>query len=255
MRLEGKVALISGGARGMGAAEARLFAREGASVVIGDLLEEEGRQVEAQIGEAGGHAIFIRLDVTSESDWSDAVAAAVSRFGKLDILVNNAGVSSGGASGARTKVEDTTVEAWDRVMDVNAKGVFLGTKAAIPEMRRAGGGSIINISSIYGLVGSDGGSAYHASKGAVRLLTKSTAIQYAGEGIRANSVHPGFIDTPMTAATLADPERNRSLIARTPVGRLGVPDDVAYGVLFLASEESSFMTGSELVIDGGWTAQ
>jgi cyclopentanol dehydrogenase len=255
MRLEGKVALISGGARGMGAAEARLFAREGASVVIGDLLEEEGRQVEAQIGEAGGNAIFIRLDVTSESDWSDAVAEAVSRFGKLDILVNNAGVSSGNAGGARTKVEDTTVEAWDRVMDVNAKGVFLGTKAAIPEMRRAGGGSIINISSIYGLVGSDGGSAYHASKGAVRLLTKSTAIQYAGEGIRANSVHPGFIETPMTAASLADPENRRSRISRTPVGRLGEPDDVAYGVLFLASEESSFMTGSELVIDGGWTAQ
>ena len=252
MRLEGKVALISGAARGMGAAEARLFAREGASVVIADLLEEEGRQVEAQIGEAGGNAIFIRLDVTSESDWSDAVAAAVSRFGKLDILVNNAGVSSGGA---RTKVEETTVEAWDRVMDVNAKGVFLGTKAAIPEMRRAGGGSIINISSIYGLVGSDGGSAYHASKGAVRLLTKSTAIQYAGEGIRANSVHPGFIETPMTAASLADPENRRSRISRTPVGRLGEPDDVAYGVLFLASEESSFMTGSELVIDGGWTAQ
>ena len=255
MRLDGKVALISGGGRGMGAAEARLFAREGASVVIGDVLEEEGRQVEAQIGEAGGQALFLRLDVTSESDWIDTVAAAVSRFGKLDILVNNAGVSGAGASSAQTMVEETTAEAWDRVMDVNAKGVFLGTKAVIPEMRRAGGGSIINISSIYGLVGSGGGSAYHASKGAVRLLTKSTAVQYASEGIRANSVHPGFINTPMTAAALANPERNRSLISRTPVGRLGVPDDVAYGVLFLASDESSFMTGSELVIDGGWTAQ
>ncbi len=149
MRLEGKVALISGGARGMGAAEAKLFAREGASVVIADVLEEEGRQVEAQIGEAGGQAMFLRLDVTSEPDWSSAVAAAVSKFGKLDVLVNNAGVSGG-----RGMLEDTTVEAWDRVMDINAKGVFLGTKAAIPEMRRAGGGSIINISSVYGLVGS-----------------------------------------------------------------------------------------------------
>ena len=250
MRLEGKVALISGGARGMGAAEARLFAREGASVVIGDLLEEEGRRLEAQIGEAGGHALFLRLDVTSESDWTNAVAAAVSRFGKLDILVNNAGIGGGGGM-----VEETTVEAWDRVMDVNAKGVFLGTKAAIPEMRRAGGGSIVNISSVYGLVGSGGSSAYHASKGAVRLLTKSTAIQYAGEGIRANSVHPGIIDTPMTAAILADPERNRRWLSGTPLGRRGEPDDVAYGVLFLASDESSFMTGSELVIDGGWTAQ
>ncbi len=250
MRLEGKVALISGGARGMGAAEARLFAREGARVVIGDLLEEEGRQVEAQIGEAGGHALFLRLDVTSESDWRTAVTAAVSRFGKLDILVNNAGVGGGGGM-----VEETTVDAWDRVMDINAKGVFLGTKAAIPEMRRAGGGSIINISSIWGLVGSGGASAYHASKGAVRLLTKATAIQYAGEGIRANSVHPGPIETPMTEAMRSDPERNRSWLSGTPLGRWGEPDDVAYGVLFLASDESSFMTGSELVIDGGWTAQ
>ena len=255
MRLEGKVALISGAARGMGAAEARLFAREGASVVIGDVLEEEGRQVEAQIGEAGGHALFIRLDVTSEADWTTAVAAAVSRFGKLDILVNNAGIGSAGVNRNRTMVEETTEEDWDRVMGVNAKGVFLGTKAAIPEMRRAGGGSIINISSIYGLVGSGGASAYHASKGAVRLLTKSAAIQYAGEGIRANSVHPGFIETAMTAAMRADPDRNQKLLSATPLGRLGEPDDVANGVLFLASDESSFMTGSELVIDGGWTAQ
>ncbi len=250
MRLEGKVALISGGARGMGAAEAILFAREGASVVIGDVLEDEGRQVEAQIGEAGGHALFLNLDVTSEADWTNAVAATVSKYGKLDILVNNAGVSGG-----RGILEDTTVEAWDRVMDINAKGVFLGTKATIPEMRRAGGGSIINISSVYGLVGSAGSSAYHASKGAVRLLTKSTAIQYAGDGIRANSVHPGIIETAMTEATLADPKLSQRWIAGTPLGRRGVPDDVAYGVLFLASDESSFMTGSELVIDGGWTAQ
>ena len=170
MRLENKVALISGGARGMGAAEARLFASEGAKVVIGDVLEDEGRQVEAQISEAGGHALFLRLDVTSEPDWINAVAAAVSRFGKLDILVNNAGVS--GAGGGGGMVEQTTVEVWDQVMDINAKGVFLGTKAAIPEMRRAGGGSIINISSIYGLVGSAGDRPTRHPRGRCGCLPK-----------------------------------------------------------------------------------
>jgi len=249
MRLENKVALISGGARGMGAAEARLFVNEGAKVVIGDVLEEVGRQTEAQINEAGGECLFVHLDVTSESNWQDVVAATVARFGKLDILVNNAGIRGGGT------VEETTSELWDTVMDINAKGVFLGTKAAIPEMRKVGGGSIINISSIWGIVGSGGASAYHASKGAVRLLTKATAIQYAGEGIRANSVHPGPIATPMTEAMQADPDRNLEWLRNTPLGRWGEPEDVAYGVLFLASDESSFMTGSELVIDGGWTAQ
>ena len=250
MRLEGKVAFISGGAQGMGAAEARLFAAEGAMVAIGDVLEEEGRRVAAQIGEAGGKAIFLALDVTSESQWQDAIAATVAEFGKLDILVNNAGIGGHGT------VENTTVADWDRVMDINAKGVFLGTKSAIPELRRAGGGSIINISSQLGLVGVDNSSPqYQASKGAVRLLTKSTAIQYAGEGIRANSVHPGPIVTPMTEAGRADPERNELTLSRIPLGRHGEPGDVAYGVLFLASDESSFMTGSELVSDGGWTAQ
>ena len=250
MRLEGKVAFISGGAQGMGAAEARLFAAEGAMVAIGDVLEEEGRRVAAQIGEAGGKAIFLALDVTSESQWQDAIAATVAEFGKLDILVNNAGIGGHGT------VENTTVADWDRVMDINAKGVFLGTKSAIPELRRAGGGSIINISSQLGLVGVDNSSPqYQASKGAVRLLTKSTAIQYAGEGIRANSVHPGPIVTPMTEAGRADSERNELTLSRIPLGRHGEPGDVAYGVLFLASDESSFMTGSELVIDGGWTAQ
>ncbi|MCH7744686.1 MAG: glucose 1-dehydrogenase [Chloroflexi bacterium] len=250
MRLEGKVAFVSGGARGMGAAEARLFAKEGAKVAIGDVLEDEGRKVEAEINETGGEAIFVRLDVTSESEWQDAIAATVARFGKLDVLVNNAGV------GAHGKVEDTTVEDWDRVMDINAKGVFLGTKAAIPEMRKAGGGSIINISSQLGLVGTDNSSPqYQASKGAVRLLTKATAIQYASEGIRANSVHPGPIVTPMTESSRADPEREKLMLSRIPLDRYGQPDDVAYGVLYLASDESSFVTGSELVIDGGWTAQ
>ena len=250
MRLEGKVAFVSGGARGMGAAEARLFAKEGAKVAIGDVLEDEGRKVEAEINETGGEAIFVRLDVTSESEWQDAIAATVARFGKLDVLVNNAGV------GAHGKVEDTTVEEWDRVMDINAKGVFLGTKAAIPEMRKAGGGSIINISSQLGLVGTDNSSPqYQASKGAVRLLTKATAIQYASEGIRANSVHPGPIVTPMTESSRADPEREKLMLSRIPLDRYGQPNDVAYGVLYLASDESSFVTGSELVIDGGWTAQ
>ena len=250
MRLENKVALISGGARGMGAEEARLFAAEGAKVVIGDILENEGHRTEAEINEAGGECLYIRLDVTSEDDWRQAVAAAVARFGKLDIVVNNAGIGGGG------RLEDTTVEEWDRVMAVNAKGVFLGTKAAIPDMRRAGGGSIINISSQLGLVGTDTSSPqYQASKGAVRLLTKATAIQYAGEGIRCNSVHPGPIITPMTEAGRANPQRQEVMLSRIPLGRYGLAEDVAYGVLFLASDESPFMTGSELVIDGGWTAQ
>jgi len=250
MRLEGKVAFISGGARGMGAAEAVLFAQEGAAVAIGDVLEDEGRRLVEQISETGGRAIFIPLDVTKESQWGDAVASTVREFGKLDVLVNNAGISGQG------RVEDTSVENWDRVMEVNAKGVFLGTKAVIPEMRRAGGGSIINISSQLGLVGTDMSSPqYQASKGAVRIFTKSTAIQYANEGIRANSVHPGPINTPMTASRRGDSQIYEVMVSRIPLGRYGEPDDVAYGVLFLASDESSFMTGSELVIDGGWTAQ
>ncbi len=257
MRLEGKVAIISGGARGvssgvpgMGAVEARMFAQEGASVVIGDILEEEGRILAAEICDAGGHAIFVPLDVTVEAQWEAAVAMAVREFGPVNVLVNNAGVSG------RGMVEDTTVEEWDRVMTINAKGVFLGSKAVVPVMREGGGGSIINISSQLGLVGTDNSSPqYQASKGAVRLLTKATAIGYAKDGIRCNSVHPGPIATPMTEEGRADEERHRLLVSRTPLGRYGRPEEVAYGVLFLASDESSFMTGSELVIDGGWTAQ
>jgi 3(or 17)beta-hydroxysteroid dehydrogenase len=250
MRLQGKIALISGGARGMGAVEARLFAKEGAKVTIGDVLEDEGRKLEAEINATGGVALFVRLDVTHEADWQKAVEATVNRFGKLDVLVNNAGISG------RGRVEDTAVEEWDRVMDVNAKGVFLGTKVAIPAMRQGRGGSIINISSQLGLVGTDHSSPqYQASKGAVRLLTKATAIQYAQEGIRANSVHPGPIVTPMTEAARADPERYQLMLSRVPLGCYGQPEDVAYGVLYLASDEARWVTGSELVIDGGWTAQ
>ena len=250
MRLAGKVALISGGARGMGAVEARLFAREGAKVVIGDVLEGEGRQVEADVRAAGGDAVFVRLDVTSEADWAQAVQTATSRFGKLDVLVNNAGI------GAQGRLEDTTLEDWNRVMAVNATGVFLGSRAAIGPMRAAGGGSIVNISSQLGLVGVETSSPqYQASKGAVRLLTKATAIQYAKDKIRANSVHPGPIVTPMTEVRRADPAFYRLQVSRIPLGRYGEPEEVAYGVLYLASDESSFVTGSELVIDGGWTAQ
>jgi NAD(P)-dependent dehydrogenase (short-subunit alcohol dehydrogenase family) len=234
----------------MGAAEARLFVAEGAKVVIGDIREALGRELEAEIKAGGGEAIFVRLDVTNETDWQQAVATAEQQFGKLDVLVNNAGISGSG------RVEDVSLEAWNQVMDVNSTGVFLGTKTAIPAMRRAGGGSIINISSQLGLVGVDNSSPqYQASKGAVRLLTKATAIQYANEGIRVNSVHPGPIETPMTEARRADPAVRELTISRIPLGRYGVPDDVAKGVLYLASDEAAFVTGSELVIDGGWTAQ
>jgi NAD(P)-dependent dehydrogenase (short-subunit alcohol dehydrogenase family) len=250
MRLAGKVALISGGARGMGAAEAAMFCREGASVVIADVLDAEGKALEGQIAAKGGAIAYTHLDVTREAEWKAAVDVAVSRFGKLDVLVNNAGISVVG------RVEDVSEESWDRVMDINAKGVFLGTKAAIPAMRRAGGGSIINISSQLGLVGTDMSSPqYPASKGAVRLLTKVTAIQYAKEKIRANSVHPGPIATPMTERRRADPAIEAVMESRIPLGRYGEADEVAYCVLFLASDESSFVTGSELVVDGGWTAQ
>ena len=234
----------------MGAAEVRMFVRESARVGIGDILEKEGRKVEEEINEAGGEAFFVRLDVTSEADWTAAISATVERFGKLDVLVNNAGVS------AHSMLEDTSVEEWDRVMDINSKGVFLGTRAAIPEMRKAGGGSIVNISSQLGIVGAEYSSPqYQASKGAVRLLTKSAAIQYAEDGIRVNSVHPGPVVTAMSEARRADPVEYPLSLSRIPMGRYAEPDEIAYGVLYLASDESSYVTGSELVIDGGWTAQ
>jgi cyclopentanol dehydrogenase len=244
MRLSGRVALITGAARGQGEAEARIFAKEGAKVVVCDVLEAEGRKVAATIGEAGGDAVFVKLNVTSESDWKNAVATAVRRFGKLDILVNNAGILRRGL------VEETTSEQWDEVMDVNAKGVFLGTKYAIPEMKKAGGGSIVNISSLAGLRGSGNLTAYTASKGAVRLLTKATAVQYGKDKIRCNSIHPGPIDTPMIADTTFTPET----MARIPLGRRGTPEEVAACALFLASEESSYVSGAELCVDGGMFA-
>ncbi|MCH8234738.1 MAG: glucose 1-dehydrogenase [Chloroflexi bacterium] len=251
MRLEGKVAIVSGGASGIGEATSRLFAAEGASVVIADINDELGAALESDIRDGGGEAAYLKLDVTDEEQWRAVVAETVTRFGKLDIVVNNAGISAPG----RPPTEEQTVEGWDAVMAVNAKGVFLGTKHAIPEMRKAGGGSIVNISSIYGNVGSKGGTAYHASKGACRTFSKAAAIQYAGEQIRVNSVHPGFVDTPMTAELHSLPGVHEERVAKTPLGRMGLPEDIAYGILYLASDESRFVTGSELVIDGGMTAQ
>ena len=257
MRLENKVALISGGARGQGAVEAKLFASEGARVVFGDILDDEGVKVEAEIKEAGGEASYLHLDVTDEGDWQRAMDTVISKYGKLDVLVNNAAIVP--PRGTSNTVETTTAEIWDQLMAVNAKGVFLGSKFAIPLMRQAGGGSIINISSGAGLTPTRGTApAYSASKGAVRLFTKSTATQYAKENIRCNSVHPGPIDTEMLSPQAVDADGNRIqgvMEQQVPLGRRGRPEEVAYGVLYLASDESSFVTGSELVIDGGRTAQ
>ena len=247
MRLQGKVAIISGGARGMGAVEARMFAGEGAKVVIGDMLADAGAAVAAEIGAAGGEAMFVSLDVTDEASWQGAVAAAVQRFGKVDVLVNNAAI-------LRTEgLLETSEQTWDDVMGVNATGTFLGVKSVVAEMRKAGGGSIINISSGAGITGSKRNTAYHASKGAVRIFTKAAAIQYAGANIRVNSVHPGPVETDMLASSLSVPDGRKP--EDVPLGRYGKPEEVAYGVLYLASDESAFVTGSELVIDGGRTAE
>ena len=249
MRLPGKVAIITGAAHGMGAEEAKLFAREGAKVMIADILEEEGKHLEAEINQAGGEAMFVRVDVTSEADWKRIVDATVARFGKLDILVNNAGLSS------TSEADPMDTDGWRRIMEVNATGVFLGTKYAIPAMKQAGGGSIVNISSIMGFVGGESGHpAYHASKGAVRIFTKATAVKYGPDGIRANSVHPGFMP-PMRSARPRDAAALQELLNQTPLRRTGKPIEVAYGVLFLASDEASFITGTELVIDGGFIAK
>ncbi|SVC14442.1 uncharacterized protein METZ01_LOCUS267296 [marine metagenome] len=247
-RLSGKVAIISGGARGQGAEEARLFASEGAKIIIGDILDSEGIQVESEIVERGGQAKFVRLDVSIEDDWSKAVQLAISEYGKLDILVNNAGIL------LMKGVEDTSSEEWDYLHNINSKGVFLGSKAVISAMRESGGGSIVNISSIAGLIGSRF-SAYGASKGLVRTLTKSIAVNHGHENIRCNSVHPGIIDTDMVAEIIGSKEGRDLQLNRTPLNVIANSRDVAFGVLYLASDESRYVTGSELVIDGGITAQ
>jgi NAD(P)-dependent dehydrogenase (short-subunit alcohol dehydrogenase family) len=249
MRLQGKVALISGAAHGMGEAEARLFAKEGARVIVADLLENEGQQVASAITADGGEALFLRLDVTKEEDWQEVVTTAVSRFGRLDILVNNAGISG-------TYSPDLmSTEAWDHIMAINSRGVFLGMKYAIAEMQKTGGGSIVNISSISGIVGQDyTHMAYNASKGAVRIMTKSAAVQYAKDGIRVNSVHPGVMPAMLTSKGSAAPETRRRMLAQVPMGREGRREEVGYAVLFLASDEASYITGTELVVDGGFLA-
>jgi NAD(P)-dependent dehydrogenase (short-subunit alcohol dehydrogenase family) len=249
MRFQGKVAMITGGAHGMGEVEAKLFAKEGANVIVADVLEQEGRQVVAGIAEVGGEALFVRLDVTNEADWQKAVDTAVARFGKLDILVNNAGIS--GSADA----DLLSTEAWDKVMGVNAKGVFLGLKHAIPAMQKTGGGAIVNISSISGFVGQDYiHMAYNASKGAVRIMTKSAAVQFAKDGIRVNSVHPGVMPPMRTSTRGADSEERQRMLAKVPMGREGRREEVGHAVLFLASDEASYITGTELVVDGGYLA-
>lgn len=244
-RLNGKVALITGGARGQGAAEGRLFAREGAKVVLADLLDAEGEKVAKEIGR---DAVYLRLDVTREDDWARAVEKTVATFGKLTTLVNNAGILR------MEGLEATTLQIWNQVIAVNQTGVFLGMKAAVPAMKKAGGGSIVNISSIAGLIGVGAATAYQATKGAVRILTKTVAVQYAKDGIRVNSIHPGVITTKMVTEGI-DPESRALFSQATPLGREGTAEEMAQGALFLASDESSYMTGAELVLDGGYTAQ
>lgn len=240
-RLDGKVALISGGARGQGEAEARLFVAEGARVVIGDLLDEEGAKVAASLGEA---ACYENLDVTDEASWQHIVARTTAHFGRLDVLVNNAGILLYGP------LENMSVEDYRRVVEVNQVGVFLGMKSVIPAMRAAGGGSIVNISSVAGLHGVSGVVAYSSSKYAVRGMTKVAAMELGHDNIRVNSLHPGTIDTPMVQFDGSAPEASAS----QPLQRVGTPDEMARMVLFMASDESSFCTGAEFIADGGETA-
>ena len=233
----------------MGAEEARLFAREGAKVVIADVLDDEGKQTEELIATTTGEATYIHHDVTSEASWQGLIGETVSRYGRLDILVNNAGISSG------SQGDPLDTDGWHRIMDVNATGVFLGSKHAVLQMQKNGGGSIVNISSIMGIVGGEGGHpAYHASKGAVRIFTKAMAVRYGPEGIRVNSVHPGFMP-PMRSNQSVDSAMRDEQVRLTPLRRTGETIEVAYGVLFLASDEASFVTGTELVIDGGFIAR
>ena len=243
------MALITGGARGIGEAIAQVFAEEGARVAIGDILETEGCRTAEAIRNLWGRAIFVPLNVVDEEPWQRAVGATIGEFGKLDILVNNAGI------GMRAGLEEVTLGQWERTMDVNARGPYLGIKHCAPKMIQGGGGSIVNISSIAAIVGGDASAAYRASKGALRMLTKAMALRYAPYRVRVNSIHPGDVVTPLSQAYLADPCRLAERIDLVPLGRLGRPVDVAYLALYLASDEASYITGSEVTIDGGRTAQ
>ena len=250
MRLEGKVAIITGGAHGMGAVEAILFAKEGAKVVVADIREDDARKVEAEIAEAGGEAMVVILDVSKEDQWEQAIADVIAKFGKLDILVNNAGISGSGEK------DFGSTAAWDQLMDINAKSVFLGMKHAIPEMEKVRGGAIVNISSISGMVGqSYVHPGYNASKGAVRLVTKAAAVQHAKSGIRVNSVHPGSMPPMLTSGARGDGGSQDARMSAIPMGREGQPIEVANAVLFMASDEASYITGTELMVDGGFTAR
>lgn len=249
MRLKDKVALISGAASGMGAAMARRFSEEGAAVVIGDVLEAPGKAVADEIAGKGGKALFQRLDVTDEAQWAAAVEATVATFGKLNVLVNNAGISGSAA----TDMFDS--ELWHRIMAINATGVFYGMKYAVPAMTKADGGAIVNMSSISGVVGQKQiHPAYNASKGAVRIMTKAVAVQQAEAGIRVNSVHPGLMPPMITSGATADPATRAKMMRRVPLGRSGEVNEVADAVLFLVSDEASYITGTELHVDGGYLA-
>jgi NAD(P)-dependent dehydrogenase (short-subunit alcohol dehydrogenase family) len=251
MRMKDKVALVTGAAGGMGAATARLFAKEGAKAVfVADRLEKEGADVVAEIMKAGGKAHFLRLDVTDEAQWKATVDKIVATVGGLDVLVNNAGISGS----AETDLYDT--DAWNRLMAINATGVFFGMKHGIAAMKKAGrGGSVINLSSISGIVGQSYiHVGYNASKGAVRLLTKAGAATHGRDKIRVNSVHPGLMPPMRTSGRTADPAMREKTLKGVPLRRAGEVDEVAYAILVLASDESSYVTGAELVVDGGWTA-
>ncbi len=255
-RVKNKVAIVTGGASGLGKSSAKLLAREGAKIVVSDIDEEGGKKVVQQIKEDGGEAIFIKQDVAKEDEWKNVIETTLETYGKLHILANSAGIGLGGT------VEDVTLEDWKNLIDINLNGTFLGTKYGIKGMRKTDeGGSIINFSSIEGLIGDPNLPAYNASKGGVTIFTKSAALHCTkqGYGIRINSIHPAYIWTPMVENFLKAQgdveEGKKQLESLHPIGHLGEPDDIGYGVVYLASDESKFMTGSELVIDGGYTAQ
>ena len=250
-RVENKVIIVTGGGLGIGKETSVLLAKEGAKVAVTDVLDKEGEKLAQEINESGGTAKFWHLDVTNEKEVEKVYADVVKEYGKLDASVNNAGIS-----GADKPTHELTEQEWEAVMNVNVKGVFFCTKYAVQQMLKNGSGSIINLSSIYGLIGAGDAPPYHASKGAVRLMAKNDAISYAKNNIRVNSVHPGFILTPMVKNFAKDrPEVLEYLTSLHPLGHLGEPLDIAYGILYLASDESKFVTGSELVIDGGYTAR